>query len=96
MLYIISYVFGFRTRRLGEVQKHEQLPKHRHCVEFIHAWEEYQHLYIQTELCASSLSNYAENHHDIPERLIWNYLVDLLLVNSNSTIHYPAIFINRL
>jgi len=68
-----------RRRKLQEVQKHEVLPRHPNCVRFVKAWEEKQHLYIQTELCDTSLSNYSEVNHDIPETLIWNYLVDLLL-----------------
>ncbi|XP_064477272.1 membrane-associated tyrosine- and threonine-specific cdc2-inhibitory kinase-like [Ornithodoros turicata] len=67
-----------RDQRLEEVAKHEQLPPHPHCLRFVKAWEEDFRLYIQTELCASSLSSYAEKHHDIPEQVVWNYLVDLL------------------
>ena len=40
-----------RKRKLEEVAKHEKLPKHPNCVSFVKAWEERQHLYIQTELC---------------------------------------------
>ncbi|KAG8171467.1 hypothetical protein JTE90_000035 [Oedothorax gibbosus] len=43
-----------RQRKLQEVQKHEQLPSHPNCVKFYKAWEERQHLYIQTELCSKS------------------------------------------
>ncbi|KAG8189601.1 hypothetical protein JTE90_018957 [Oedothorax gibbosus] len=68
-----------RQRKLQEVQKHEQLPSHPNCVKFYKAWEERQHLYIQTELCSKSLSEYADEHHHIPEEVIWNYLIDLLL-----------------
>ena len=41
----------FRKRKLEEVSKHETLPVHPNCVRFYKAWEEKQHLYIQTELC---------------------------------------------
>jgi membrane-associated tyrosine- and threonine-specific cdc2-inhibitory kinase len=47
-------------------------------VKFYRAWEEKQRLYIQTELCKMSLSAYAEQHHNIPEPVIWKFLVDLL------------------
>lgn len=67
-----------RLRKLEEVAKHESLPAHNNCVQFIKAWEEKQHLYIQTELCKTSLSQFAEDNHNIPERLICKYLVDLL------------------
>ncbi|XP_071037189.1 membrane-associated tyrosine- and threonine-specific cdc2-inhibitory kinase [Parasteatoda tepidariorum] len=67
-----------RSRKLQEVQKHEKLPYHPNCVKFYSAWEEKQILYIQTELCSSSLSQYAETNHDIPEKTIWKYLIDLL------------------
>lgn len=32
-----------------------------------------------------SLSQYAEENHDIPEDIVWNYLIDLLLVSNT---HY--------
>lgn len=68
-----------RLYKLEEVKKHEQLPKHRNCVKFFKAWEERHHLYIQTELCDTSLGHFADQNHEIPERLIWKYLVDLLM-----------------
>lgn len=67
-----------RQRKLEEVKKHEELPKHPNCIYFIKAWEERQHLYIQTELCETSLSNYTEQNHEVPESVVWNYLVDLI------------------
>ena len=68
-------------RRLEEVRKHERLPPHRHCVAFHGAWEERDHLYLQTELCATSLADLAETEHSIPEATVWAYMVDLLLVS---------------
>ena len=67
-----------RMRKLDEVAKHEELPTHPNCVKFYRAWEEKQDLYIQIELCHTSLSTYAETHHNIPELQIWRILVDLL------------------
>jgi membrane-associated tyrosine/threonine-specific cdc2-inhibitory kinase len=66
------------VRKLEEVLKHEELPPHPNCVRFYRAWEEKERLYIQIELCDMSLSRYAELHHDIPEKIIWQYLADLL------------------
>jgi len=67
-----------RVRKLEEVAKHEELPDHRNFVKFYRAWEERQRLYIQIELCQMSLSTYAEKHHNIPEEVIWQFLIDLL------------------
>lgn len=67
-----------RQEKLQEVAKHEQLPPHPNCVRFVKAWEEECRLYIQMELCQSNLTAYAEEHHHIPERTVWDYLVDLL------------------
>ena len=72
-----------RNRKLEEVNKHEKLPVHRNCVRFVRAWEEKNTLYIQTELCQRSLSAYAEEHHDIEEKFIWNCLVDSLMALKN-------------
>uniref|UniRef100_A0A131YQ44 non-specific serine/threonine protein kinase n=1 Tax=Rhipicephalus appendiculatus TaxID=34631 RepID=A0A131YQ44_RHIAP len=68
-----------RQLKLQEVAKHELLPPHPHCVRFIKAWEEDHRLYIQTELCECSLAAYAEKHHNLSERLVLEFLVDLLL-----------------
>ncbi|KAK2147709.1 hypothetical protein LSH36_540g01066 [Paralvinella palmiformis] len=80
-----------RKRKLEEVAKHEKLPHHPNCVRFYKAWEEKQHLYIQTELCQTSLNNFADQNHNIPERLIKNYLVDLLMaikhLHDNDLVH---------
>ena len=48
-LYLLT--FNPRRQKLDEVEKHETLPPHPNCVQFHQAWEERQHLYIQTELC---------------------------------------------
>ncbi|MPC33116.1 membrane-associated tyrosine- and threonine-specific cdc2-inhibitory kinase-like [Portunus trituberculatus] len=69
---------GDRQRRMKEVQKHEKLAKHNNCVQFYRAWEERQHLYLLTELCRTSLADVAEDRHDLPESIVWEYLVDLL------------------
>lgn len=74
-----------RRRKLDEVKKHEQLPKHKNCVEFVKAWEENHRLYIQTELCTMSVQEYWENRGCIPEDKIWSILIDLL--NGLSHIH---------
>ena len=46
------------------------------------SWEEQGRLYQQFELCTGSLQELAETENNIPERLIWGYLVDLLQVYS--------------
>jgi membrane-associated tyrosine- and threonine-specific cdc2-inhibitory kinase len=68
-----------RERRLQEVAKHENLPKHPNLVEFIQAWEEKLHLYIQFELCECTLAEYIEKHPYIPEKTVWSFLADLLM-----------------
>eukprot|EP00058_Branchiostoma_floridae_P020304 XP_002605794.1 hypothetical protein BRAFLDRAFT_121900 [Branchiostoma floridae] len=67
-----------RKRKIGEAYRLEKLRRHPNCVQFYKAWEERQHLYIQTELCQCSLEQYLEQQHDIPEETVWNFLVDLL------------------
>lgn len=68
-----------RRRKLEEVAKHETLPPHPNCVTFYRAWEERQRLYIQAELCKISFSEYTDQHHEMLEEGIWNFLVDLLM-----------------
>lgn len=67
-----------RDEKLNEVFKHEQLPPHDHLVKLYRAWEERQRLFIQTELCATSLSALAEQNHNIDEETIWSFFIDLL------------------
>lgn len=84
-LYAIKRTIGtfrsatHRLEKLSEVQKHEKLPKHQNLVRFHKAWEELGSLYIQTELCKTSLDSYSENYHELPESLVWNYMIDLLM-----------------
>jgi hypothetical protein len=51
VLDLVRFACFDRLRKLEEVAKHESLPEHSNCVRFLKAWEEKQHLYIQTELC---------------------------------------------
>lgn len=80
-----------RDRKLQEVAKHEQLPKHPNLVEFFRAWEEKQRLYIQIELCDGSLADFMEKYHDIPESLIWSFFTDCVMalqhLHSHDLIH---------
>ncbi|VDK50393.1 unnamed protein product [Anisakis simplex] len=92
-----------RELKLREVQKHELLPKHPNLVEFIRAWEEKGRLFIQTELCEYSLSDYAEREHNIPEEQLWFYFADLVSavnhLHSHNLLHLDIkpenIFVSR-
>lgn len=44
---------NFSDQKLKEVRFHETLATHRNILKIIHAWEERERLYIQTELCES-------------------------------------------
>ncbi|XP_029977421.1 membrane-associated tyrosine- and threonine-specific cdc2-inhibitory kinase [Sphaeramia orbicularis] len=68
-----------RSRSLKEARNHERLCPHPHILKFVAAWEEYGRLYIQTELCSTSLLLHAENQPPGPdEPAAWDYLCDLL------------------
>jgi membrane-associated tyrosine/threonine-specific cdc2-inhibitory kinase len=67
-----------RRKKLDEVEKHERLSYHPNCVKFHRAWEERLHLFIQTELCLMSLSNYCDMHGKMSERRIWRVLYDVV------------------
>lgn len=74
-----------------EAESHMIIPPHQNLVKFYRAWEETDHLYIQTELCDQSLQQYCTKNHALPERDIWNIFVDLLEavhhLHSNDMIH---------
>lgn len=76
----MEVVCYYRRLKLEEVRKHELIPKHENCVQFIGAWEEDDYLYIQLELCRTSLEKYTEVNHEITEDMLWNILLDVLLV----------------
>lgn len=80
-----------RKYKLEEVNKHERLKCHCNCVRFIKAWEERQHLYIQTELCEMSLKDYLEKNDSTSESVVWEFLVDLSLglkhLHDNDMVH---------
>lgn len=94
---------GDRARKLDEVRKHEILLPHPNCVHFYQSWEEDSRLYQQFELCQMSLAQLSERKHDIAERTVWAYLVDLLHalqhLHDNELIHMDVkpenIFIGR-
>ncbi|XP_019963300.1 membrane-associated tyrosine- and threonine-specific cdc2-inhibitory kinase [Paralichthys olivaceus] len=68
-----------RNQSVREARNHERLCPHPHILNFVAAWEEYGRLYIQTELCSTSLLLHAENQPPSPdEPAAWAYLCDLL------------------
>ncbi|XP_063078095.1 membrane-associated tyrosine- and threonine-specific cdc2-inhibitory kinase [Engraulis encrasicolus] len=68
-----------RTRCVREARNHERLGPHPHLLTFVAAWEEGERLYIQTELCCTSLLIQAENMPTAPDEVtVWGYLCDLL------------------
>ncbi|XP_051958265.1 membrane-associated tyrosine- and threonine-specific cdc2-inhibitory kinase [Xyrauchen texanus] len=70
---------GERARSINEARNHEGLHSHPHVLGFIAAWEEAGHLYIQTELCCTSLLLYAEEQPShTGEACAWTYLCDML------------------
>nr|XP_020479023.1 membrane-associated tyrosine- and threonine-specific cdc2-inhibitory kinase [Monopterus albus]XP_020479024.1 membrane-associated tyrosine- and threonine-specific cdc2-inhibitory kinase [Monopterus albus]XP_020479025.1 membrane-associated tyrosine- and threonine-specific cdc2-inhibitory kinase [Monopterus albus] len=70
---------GERNRSLREARNHERLCPHPHILNFVAAWEEWGRLYIQTELCSTSLLLHAESKAPGPdEPAAWAYLCDLL------------------
>ncbi|TRY58250.1 hypothetical protein DNTS_028668 [Danionella cerebrum] len=68
-----------RAKCIEEACNHEQIHPHPFVLGFVAAWEEASHLYIQTELCCTSLLLYAE---DSPlhtgEKRAWMYMCDML------------------
>ncbi|XP_064180639.1 membrane-associated tyrosine- and threonine-specific cdc2-inhibitory kinase [Anguilla rostrata] len=68
-----------RQRSVREARNHERLCPHPHILGFKAAWEERGHLYIQTELCCTSLLIHTEAQpHNPEESVAWAYLSDLL------------------
>ncbi|XP_066520772.1 membrane-associated tyrosine- and threonine-specific cdc2-inhibitory kinase [Hoplias malabaricus] len=68
-----------RSRSIKEAQNHERLHPHPHILGFSAAWEEGGHLYIQTELCCTSLLFHSEDQpSNLDETCAWDYLCDLL------------------
>lgn len=70
--------YSDRDRKLEEVRKHQFLPLHCNLVKFYSSWEEDGKLYQQFELCNGNMQDYAEHQAQLPESLVWGYLVDLL------------------
>lgn len=67
-----------RNRSVREAKNHECLCPHPHILDFVAAWEECGRLYIQMELCSTSLLLHAENQPGPDEPAAWSYLCDLL------------------
>lgn len=65
-----------RDQKLKEVRFHETLATHRNILKIIHAWEERERLYIQTELCNGNLLEYSSDHQ-ITQTMIWHFLYQI-------------------
>jgi len=65
-----------RDQKLKEVRFHETLATHSNILKIIHAWEERERLYIQTELCRGNLLEYAAEH-TISQPMIWHFLYQM-------------------
>lgn len=87
---------SYREERLLEVKRHEEFSSHDQCVTLYKAWEENDRLYIQMELCQSSLETYVMYHKSIPEYTIWSFLLDLLLVRMNYTYWNVFLFYTKI
>ncbi|XP_030380215.1 membrane-associated tyrosine- and threonine-specific cdc2-inhibitory kinase isoform X2 [Scaptodrosophila lebanonensis] len=68
----------YRAERLEEVRRYEEFSGHENCIRFIRAWEQYDRLFMQMELCRESLEQYLWRRKYIPEERIWSILLDLL------------------
>ncbi|KAH8351439.1 membrane-associated tyrosine- and threonine-specific cdc2-inhibitory kinase [Drosophila kikkawai] len=68
----------YRAERLEEVRRYEEFSGHENCIRFIRAWEQYDRLFMQMELCRESLEQYLLRCQRIPEERIWHILLDLL------------------
>ncbi|KAH8255892.1 hypothetical protein KR026_001289 [Drosophila bipectinata] len=68
----------YRAERLEEVRRYEEFSGHENCIRFIRAWEQYDRLYMQMELCRESLEQYLLRCRRVPEERIWQILLELL------------------
>lgn len=60
-----------------EVRRLEKIPNHENCVAFYCAWQESSRLYIQMELCLTSLDKVLMVYHHIPEATCWQIFLDI-------------------
>lgn len=59
-----------RNRSVREARYHERLCPHPHILHLVAAWEECDRLYIQTELCSTTLLLHAESQSPGPGRSV--------------------------
>lgn len=67
---------------------------HRNIVQYVQAWEEQDHLFIQTELCecgslAEQLERQPDEYH-FPEVKVWTFLLDIARVSCRRAGFTPA------
>lgn len=79
-----------------EVMMHERVPKHENLVEFIQAWEEHDLLYIQIELCESSLEDHLHKYAPLPEWRVWDIFLDLGKARKNSECLFSLLFVQAI
>lgn len=71
-----------RADKLREVLFHERALPHDNILHLELSWEEWDQLYIQTELCEETLEDVIANSESVtPEYRVWDVLIDMLHVS---------------
>jgi len=73
-------VFSRSEQALQELRTRATLGLHPNLLQYFQAWEEGGQLFIQIELCQGNLEDFLWTHVDLPEEMLWAFLVDILLV----------------
>uniref|UniRef100_A0A1I7RUJ5 non-specific serine/threonine protein kinase n=1 Tax=Bursaphelenchus xylophilus TaxID=6326 RepID=A0A1I7RUJ5_BURXY len=93
-----------REEKLREVLLHEKSHNHENILKLKMAWEEWDQLYIMTELCQFTMAKAIElSDGDVPEPRVWDALIDMANalhhMHSNNLIHNDIkpenVFINE-
>ncbi|CAD5218932.1 unnamed protein product [Bursaphelenchus okinawaensis] len=64
-----------RREKIREVYLHQKAMKHENVLQMKMAWEEWDRLYMVTELCSSTMTSLMEK--EVPEPLAWTALIDM-------------------
>ncbi|KAG5682301.1 hypothetical protein PVAND_011661 [Polypedilum vanderplanki] len=70
---------NYRKEKMQEVRRYEEFSGNDYCLSLYKAWEQFDCLFMQMELCCGSVEDYVEKVKKVSESFVWSFLFDMLM-----------------